>query len=145
LPPRIGAGQNAGVFPALRSRPLILLALLAWLAQLCLPAAHASVMAAQDTGLAAWCGERSPALAARIAALPDEVREILERGAAHDAGAHPDCLQFCAGMGGAAPPPAMHLAALHAARTPAPWDFAVATDASIGRRMPPARGPPATH
>ncbi len=76
------------------------LALLAWLAQLCLPAVHASAMAAQRADLLGWCGEPSLALAV-ASALPDEIREGLgldSASADHLAG----CDALCAS--GAAPP-----------------------------------------
>ncbi|MGQ0528530.1 MAG: hypothetical protein ACT4PG_01685 [Panacagrimonas sp.] len=82
------------MFPLLRSRPLIWIALLAWAAQLCLPAAHAAVMAEQGAGLATWCGARSPGMEQKIAQLPAEVRQILQKSSAQ-AEQHQDCAQFC--------------------------------------------------
>lgn len=80
----------------LRSRLLLAFALFAWLAQVCLPVAHAAVMAEQNAGLATWCGPLSPGMSAKLAQLPTEVREILQKGSAQ-AEQHQDCMQFCAG------------------------------------------------
>lgn len=113
------------------------LALLAWLAQLCLPMVHASAMAAQRADLLGWCGEPTLALAV-ASALPDEIREGLglDRASAdHLAG----CDALCAS--GAAPPvPAVaNTVVLRAAgheRAPAPRSRERAP-------RPPSQAPPA--
>ena len=131
------------MFAVSRSRPLIWLALLAWAAQLCLPAAHAAVMAQQEAGLATWCGASSPAMAQKIAQLPAEVREILQKGSTQ-AEQHQDCAQFCLSAiddGLAAPAVTVRLreAGLEA-RTAAP----VLHPAREHDTRPPVRGPPLT-
>lgn len=133
--------QNAAMFPLLRSRPLIWLALFAWLAQLCLPAAHAAAMAGQHAGIATWCGDFSPAMAQKLAQLPDEVREILAKGAAHDS-APQDCIQFCASAApGHAPAPQPGFALL-TAEVEAPFTASESRAVRTVRLAPPARGPP---
>ncbi|MGQ0503327.1 MAG: hypothetical protein ACT4P0_12110 [Panacagrimonas sp.] len=86
------------MIPASRSPFLFWLAVFAWLAQAGMPAAHAAAMGRQEAGLATWCGVRSPAMAGKLAQLPDEVREILEKGMAQ-ASQHQDCAQSCASAG----------------------------------------------
>lgn len=141
LPAASPLPHNYGVFPLLRSRPLIWIALFAWFAQLCLPIAHAAVMAQQDAGMAAWCGVASPALKAKLATLPDEVREILEKGSAQ-AEQHAECLSFCANGGGANLPPVATTVALRAAGLEVPPALAIPA-AREGRTLsPPVRGPP---
>lgn len=76
----------------MRVRVRAALALVAWFAQLCLPLAHAVVMAAPNTATV-WCGEPSRALAA-AAALPPEIREAL--GLDHAGADHLDtCAKLC--------------------------------------------------
>lgn len=126
---------------ALRSRSLIWLAVMAWLAQICLPAAHAAVMAEQGGGMAVWCGTNSPGMQAQLAKLPDEVREILEQGGAQ-AEKHSDCVSYCSTTGTAplaSTPITVRLreAGLDsriAAPAPAPRDRVALS--------PPVRGPP---
>lgn len=120
----------------------MLLALLAWLAQLCLPAAHAAVMTQQDAGgVATWCGVRSAAMSEKLAQLPDEIRQILDQDGAQ-ADPHPDCMQFCAGSAGtglarAAVTIQLRLAGLEDEPAPPALRAARAYASS-----PPARGPP---
>lgn len=133
--------HNTLVFPLLRSRPLIWIALFAWFAQLCLPTAHAAVMAQQDAGMAAWCGVESPALRAKLAALPDEVREILEKGSAQS-DQHAECLSVCANAGGASLPPMSPTAELRAAGLEAVVEPAIAAPRDSQTVSPPVRGPP---
>ncbi len=129
------------MFPLLRSRPLIWIALIAWLAQLCLPVAHASVMAQQEAGLATWCGEFSPAMTQKLAALPDDVREILQKGSAQS-GQHQDCAQLCANaVGGAIPPPSVTVSLRDAGLEVAPSPPAVRAHHAYSKSEP-ARGPP---
>lgn len=70
------------------------LALLAWFAQLCLPVAHAALMAQPSGTMAAWCGDPTNAREA-TAALPAEIREALALDAI-DADHLAACAQLCA-------------------------------------------------
>lgn len=122
----------------------ILIAVVAWLAQLCLPAAHAASMAAAGAGAATWCGKSlSPALQAQIAALPPEIRHILEEGASKGERTS-ECAQLCVTSGGLAPPVSLSpTVALRAAGIEA-----VAAGPTPSQRPAlgaplPARGPPA--
>lgn len=141
LPDAVRLPHNGDVFPLLRSRPLIWIALFAWIAQLCLPTAHAAVMAQQDAGMAAWCGVESPALQAKLAALPDEVREILEKGNAQ-AEQHAECLSLCANAGGASLPPVSPSVALRAAGLESRVAPAVPAPRQAPTLAPPVRGLP---
>lgn len=129
------------MFPQLRSRRLIWLALIAWLAQLCLPVAHAAAMAQPEAGLATWCGGFSPAMTQKLAALPDEVREILQKGSAHS-GHHQDCAQHCANPVGGAPPPAAVTVSLRAAGLEAAPALRAVHAHHAYTKSEPARGPP---
>ena len=129
------------MFPQFRSRRLIWIALIAWLAQLCLPVAHAAVMAQPEAGLATWCGEFSPAMTQKLAALPLEVREILQKGSAQ-AGQHQDCAQLCANAAAGALPPTPVTVSLRAAGLEAaPAQPAVRAHHAYTNSVP-ARGPP---
>lgn len=131
------------MFPQLRSRRLIWIALIAWLAQLCLPVAHAAVMAQPRAGLATWCGEFSPAMTRKLAALPLEVREILQQGSAQS-GAHQDCSQLCANAAsGAVPPPAVTVSLRAGGLETAPSAPVVRAHHAYSKSEP-ARGPPLT-
>lgn len=141
LPSASSLPHNNVVFPLLRSRPLIWIALFAWFAQLCLPTAHAAVMAQQDAGMAAWCGVDSPALQAKLAQLPDEVRKILEKGSAQ-AEQHMECVSFCASAGGASLPPVSPTVALRAAGLESVVAFPIPAPRGSIIVSPPVRGPP---
>ena len=132
------------VFPLRRPRPLIWIALFAWFAQLCLPAAHAAVMARHDAALPGWCGSFSPAMAARIAALPIEVRDIIAPGADEHASAmQAECLLLCAGAMGAVLPAAASPAATLTASAVERAVAIVDTDPrALPSLRPPPRGPP---
>jgi hypothetical protein len=131
------------VFPLRRSRPLIWIALLAWLAQLCLPAAHAAVMARHDGGLSGWCGNFSPAMAAKVAALPDEIRDIIAPGADEHAAMQAECLLACAGtLGVAMPPDGAPAASMPAFAVEAPVAITDANPRPLPSPRPPPRGPP---
>lgn len=124
-------------------RPLIWIALFAWLAQLCLPAAHAAVMGRHDAGLSGWCGNLTPALAAKIAALPDEIRDIIAPGADGHAAMQADCLLLCAGTVGVALPSDTAVAAAHPTfAIEAPASLAEANPQPLPTPRPPPRGPP---
>nr|ALV86645.1 hypothetical protein [uncultured bacterium 50] len=133
------------VFPVSRSRPLIWIALFAWLAQLCLPGAHAAVMARHDGGLSGWCGNFSPAMAAKVAALPDEIRNIIAPGADQHAAAEAGCQLLCAGSAGTAMPadgnPASSMPAF---AIEIPIARADSNPQPLPTLRPPPRGPPLT-
>ncbi|NIM41935.1 MAG: hypothetical protein GTN84_13210 [Hydrogenophaga sp.] len=117
------------------------LALLAWFAQLCLPVAHAALMAQAPGTMAAWCGDPANAREAS-AALPAEIREALALDATGaDALAH--CADLCAV--GATPAPLPVPGALSFA-APDGAPLAPARPATVVARRhalpPPSHGPP---
>jgi hypothetical protein len=130
------------VFPLRRPRPLIWIALFAWLAQLCLPAAHAAVMARHDAGVSGWCGGFSPAMAAKVAALPDEIRDIIAPGADEHAAMQAQCLLSCAGGLGLAMPADAASASMPAFALQAPLALADPHPRSLPAPRPLPRGPP---
>ncbi|MGH6784334.1 MAG: hypothetical protein ACREBP_06875 [Sphingomicrobium sp.] len=133
------------MFPLLRSRPLIWIALFAWLAQLCMPSAHAAVMARHDGGLSGWCGNFSPAMAAKFAALPDEIRDIIAPGADDHATAKADCRLLCGGTAGIAlPADAGGTSSIPAFAIESPTTIADANPRRQPTLRPPPRGPPLT-
>jgi hypothetical protein len=70
------------------------LVLLAWLAQLCMPVAHAAMTTSSSGSMAAWCGD--PANASEAAAvLPAEIRNALDLDA-HSADHRANCAKLCA-------------------------------------------------
>ncbi|MGQ0619562.1 MAG: hypothetical protein ACT4QA_06535 [Panacagrimonas sp.] len=120
-----------------------MLALLGWLAQLCLPLAHASVMAERGLGLPGWCGVGSPALDAKLSELPSEIRDILGDRFSQGDHASDNCAKLCVAPVGTAPPPAssptlaLRVAGLESSPVEAP------PPARSGHRLtPPVRGPP---
>jgi len=119
----------------------VVFALFAWIAQLCLPMVHATVMAEARMGGTTWCGTGSSALQAELAKLPRDIRQILDPGTSH-ADRHPGCIQLCASSAGAATLPELVTVAWRATRLedlPSP----VAPPAKRARAfVPPARGPP---
>jgi hypothetical protein len=124
------------------SRLTLALAFVAWLAQLCLPVVHAATMPVGTDGMALWCGAGSPAIEARLADLPREIRQILDPGAAH-AELQEYCEQHCASSAGnSGLPPAV------AGFVPCATDAepVIALPFQIPHRAhgapPPARGPP---
>ena len=126
---------------AVRLRSALVLVLLAWFAQLCLPVAHAAIMSSPRAQLLGWCGDPSGALAI-AAELPAEIREGLGLD-----GLHPDhlsCAQLCAT--GTAPPttPVATTVALRAAGIePAPTRQRLAPRTREQALTPPSHGPPA--
>ena len=131
------------VFPLLRTRRLIWIALIAWLAQMCLPSAHAAVMARHDAGLSGWCGSFSPAMAAKVAALPDEIRDIIAPGADDHAAMQAECLLLCAGsLAGAMPADAIVAVSMPAFAVETPVAIADANPQPLPTPRPPPRGPP---
>jgi hypothetical protein len=127
----------------IRLRPALVLVLLAWFAQLCLPVAHASMMSGSRSQMPAWCGSPSGAEAAAfLAGLPAELREAqATEGVSADHLA--ECAQLCAT--GSVPPPApvASTVALRAAGiepAPAPRAAPRPLDPAL---TPPAQGPPA--
>lgn len=127
---------------ALRLHPALILALLAWLAQLSLPVVHARLMAtAPGAEMSVWCGE--PARARAIAAeLPAEIRAALDLdGVSAD---HLDgCAKLCAT--GAAPSPAAVAVtvALRAADLEAAAPDRPTPRSREQAPRPPSQGPPA--
>lgn len=129
-------------------RRLWVLAVLAWLAQLCAPMAHAATLASAPAGMPGWCGAQpSPAAAAAIAQLPAELRDaLLGSGDASKATAShlSNCAQLCVACSLAAPPlrisptVALRLASLEAP-LPAPRPAPTVRQAAA---PPPAHGPP---
>lgn len=121
----------------------VMLALVAWLAQLCLPVVHAASMAASDAGALAWCGKgSSAALQAKIAQLPAEIRQILEDGATQTDHVD-DCAQLCAVSGGAALiEPVAVTVALRTAGLEILAPTSVPSSLHSHGAPPPARGPP---
>ena len=131
------------MLPLLRTRRLIWIALFAWLAQLCLPSAHAAVMARHDAGLSGWCGSFSPAMAAKVAALPDEIRDIIAPGADDHAAMQAKCLLLCAGsLGVAMPADGIVAASMPTFAVETPVAIADAKPQSLPTLRPPPRGPP---
>lgn len=124
------------------SRLTLALAFIAWLAQLCLPVVHAATMPAGADGMALWCGAGSPAIEARLAELPREIRQILDPGAAH-AELQEHCEQHCASSAGSS-----GLPCTSAGMAPYATDVehVIALPFQIPHRShgapPPARGPP---
>lgn len=125
-----------------RLQPALMLVLLAWFAQLCLPLAHASMMSGSRSQMPGWCGDPSGAAAAFVAGLPAELREAQSPdGVSADHLA--ECAQLCA-TGPVPPPPALaSTVVLRAAgiepaavprAAPRPRDPAL---------TPPSHGPPA--
>lgn len=124
-----------------RQQLTLALAVFGWLAQLCLPVAHAAAMSTSKAGVATWCGVGSRALQAKLAELPESIREILERGATQ-AEQQDRCAQLCASVAGGSP----LVAAASIDLDPAVLDAPVAKPIPLSLRAqgapPPARGPP---
>lgn len=120
-----------------------MLALLGWFAQLCLPLAHASVMAERGLGIASWCGAGSTTLEAKLAELPVEIRDILKDSVKHGVHASDSCATLCVTPLAAAVPVQSPILALRAAGLEAlPVESPLPAWAGP-RPTPPARGPPA--
>ncbi|HKY89599.1 MAG TPA: hypothetical protein VJM11_01115 [Nevskiaceae bacterium] len=128
-------------------RRFVWLALVAWLAQLCLPVAHAAAMAERGGLHRGWCNTGLPAvgtevLAQKIAALPGEIRRIIlqDQAPVGDEGA--TCALLCAGSAPDAPLAAHAGVVLaepaHVPLLPQP----VATGHGSAAIPPPPRGPP---
>lgn len=123
----------------------ICLVLLAWFAQLCLPLAHAALMAAPPSQMADWCGGplRAAAYQAYLAELPSELPPGDEQPGA---GAHPldACAKLCA-VATPAPPLAAAAATVAlrvAGLEPAPV-FRLLPVVARPVLRPPSQGPPA--
>jgi len=120
-----------------------MLAWIGWLAQLCLPMAHAAVMADGGGRAGVWCGKGSPVLRAKLAELPADIREILKGSLGHDEHASDACAELCGTpQGQGAPLPSSSVAA-HAAIADVPIDAGLG-NAVLAPRLnrPPVRGPP---
>lgn len=121
-----------------------MLALFGWLAQFCLPLAHATAMAGRGLGVAAWCGQNSSALQARLAELPAEIREILEDSLGHGDHASDACADLCVTPHGGAVPVLPPTVALRAAGIETLSETRAADPLLCPRpNTPPVRGPPA--
>ena len=81
LTPAARAAYNPAPMSYTRRRR-ICLAVLAWFAQLCLPLAHAAVMAERPVQLSSWCGDPAQ-VRAFIATLPPELRVEVQPDSAH--------------------------------------------------------------
>ncbi len=129
---------------ATRSRPALAFLMLAWLAQLCLPLAHALAMASPQAQELGFCGDRDSA-AAYAAELPPELREALglDAGAASLNAHAADCAAFCT----SGPPPLpsgdTQRPSLRAVSPPPPRAAAPAPRLLERALIPPAQGPPA--
>lgn len=114
-----------------------------WLAQLCLPLAHAALMAERGLGVAAWCGQDSPALQSKFAELPTEIREILKGSLSQGEHLSDTCADFCVtphGVVAPVPPPTV---ALRTAGIETPVNTTAGEPLLAPRPNTfPARGPP---
>lgn len=123
-----------------RRRLRICLAVLAWFAQLCLPLAHAAMMAERPVPLSSWCGDPAQ-VRAFIATLPPELRVEVQPD-----GAHVHNLSQCATLCALAVTPllpALTPTVDWQVAEPGPipvhrWDLVVREPA----RKPPSQGPP---
>jgi hypothetical protein len=119
------------------------LVLVAWFAQLCLPVAHAALMAAPGAGISGWCGDPSRARAF-LADLPAEIREGLDLNGTAAVDHALDCAQLCATC---SPPPIVAVAATVVLRAaglePEPQAVPAAPRSRAQARTPPSQGPPA--
>lgn len=125
----------------IRRRLRICLVLLAWLAQLCLPVAHAAVMADRPVQLSNWCGDPTQ-VRAFIATLPAELRVEVEPGDSHVQERH-TCAVLCAL---AAPPVLPTLAPTVAWRVADPEPVPAFRSIPVVHEpahKPPSHGPPA--
>lgn len=121
-----------------------MLALMGWLAQFCVPLAHATAMAERGLGVAGWCGQGSPALEARLAELPLEIREILKDSLSHGEHLSQTCADLCVTPSpGALPVPATTVALRAAGIEPPAVDRPALPRLAPAPRTPPVRGPPA--
>ncbi len=124
------------------ARPLrTCLALLALFAQLCLPLAHAAMLAQPAGQMASWCGDPARARAF-IAELPAELRQAFDQdGTSVD---HLDtCAKLCAVA--ATPPPLPALAPTVALRAAGLEPLPVGCTVPAARTpalKPPSQGPP---
>lgn len=126
---------------SVRQRLHLAFAVLGWLTNLCMPLAHAAMLA-DPAAVAAWCGIPSQAIDAKLSQLPAEIREALGKSAAKsspqtDAG---KCCVLSGSPGLLVLPATVALRAAGLEKTPVP-----ASPASSRRSAlpPPARGPPA--
>lgn len=118
------------------------LVLITWFVQLCLPVAHAALMATPAGLSGAWCG--NPANAAEaVASLPAEVRQALDLevpAADHLA----SCVKLCASLSKLPPLPVLPAPALPVAADtphgPVQWPVSPARQHAL---PPPSHGPPA--
>lgn len=118
------------------------LVLLTWFVQLCLPVAHAALMATPAGLNGAWCGDPSNASEA-VASLPAEIRQALDLEAA-PADHLARCVKLCATVSKLPPPPVLPAPDLPAAAAtphePVQWPVGLARQHAL---PPPSHGPPA--
>jgi hypothetical protein len=126
----------------------LVLVLLAWLAQLCLPVAHAALAqggTASAGGAAAWwCGEPAR-MALAIDQLPAEIRQALQQEGDHGPSAEHlgACAELCSIGGTLAPPPlALPPQAAPQAGCEPIGQLAPAPVARAQSPTPPAQAPP---
>lgn len=120
-----------------------MLAWIGWLAQFCLPMAHAAVMADGGGRAGVWCGKGSPAFRAKLAELPSDIREILKGSLGHDEHASDACAELCGTPQGQAAPLPSSWVTTHAAIVDIPIDAGVVNAVlAAGPNRPPVRGPP---
>lgn len=120
-----------------------MLILMGWLAQLCLPLAHAALMADRGPRVAAWCGQDSPALQSKFAELPTEIREILEGSLGHGEQLSDTCASFCVTPHAVVAPEPPPTVALRAAGIESLVNTTAGEQLLAPRsNTPPVRGPP---
>ena len=122
----------------------VIFALVAWLAQLCLPVVHAASMASSEAGALAWCGKGASAdLRAKIAQFPAEIRQILTSDATQSDHVG-KCAQLCAAScAPALPEPVAITVALRIAGLEVLAPASAPSLLHSHGAPPPARGPPA--
>ncbi len=121
------------------------LALLAWLAQLCLPIAHAAMMATPPAAMAGWCGDSARFLAL-VAEQPAEFADALDLEEPGKASPQQlaDCAKLCATAATPALLPAMApTVALRAAGLEPATALAAPPATREQSPTPPAQAPPA--
>lgn len=114
-----------------------------WLAQLCLQLAHAALMAERGAGVAAWCGQDSPVLQAKLAKLPTEIREILKDSRSDGGHVTDTCADFCVTPHGVVVPARPPTVALREAGIETPV-HSTTVEPLLAPRLntSPVRGPP---
>jgi hypothetical protein len=100
-------------------------------------------MARHDAAVSGWCGNISPAMAAKVAALPEEIRDIIAPGNEEHASMQAECLLLCASAGGIAMSAGTSVSAsIPTSAVEPPIAFAAANLQPLPAPRPPPRGPP---